>query len=42
MTWPIMLRPQIGCRTFIVFDFIRVPLPAARRTTAAGASPRVS
>ena len=36
MTWPIMLRPQIRCSTFISFDFIRVPLPAARRTTAAG------
>jgi hypothetical protein len=32
-----MLRPQIGWRTFIVLDFIRVPLPAARTMTAAGA-----
>ena len=32
-TWPIMLRPAIGCRTFMVFDFIRVPPPAARTMT---------
>ena len=25
-----MLRPPTGCSTFIVFDFIRVPPPAAR------------
>src|SRR3954451_525811 len=30
-------RPQIGCRTFGVFERIRVPCPAAR-TTAIGAS----
>ena len=35
-TWPIMLRPQTGCSTFMVFDFIRVPLPAASTITAAG------
>ena len=32
-TWPIMLRPATGCSTFIVFDFIRVPPPAARTMT---------
>src|SRR3712207_3441331 len=29
-----MLRPQSGCRTFMVLDRIRVPLPAARTMTA--------
>src|SRR3954468_13849249 len=28
-----MLRPAIGCSTFAVFDFIRVPPPAARTIT---------
>ena len=28
-----MLRPPMGCSTFIVFDFIRVPPPAARTIT---------
>ena len=32
-TWPIMLRPATGCSTFMVFDFIRVPPPAARTMT---------
>ena len=32
-TCPIMLRPPIGCSTFIVLDFIRVPPPAARTMT---------
>ncbi len=32
-TWPIMVRPAIGCSTFIVLDFIRVPPPAARTIT---------
>ena len=32
-TWPIMLRPPIGCSTFMVLDFIRVPPPAARTMT---------
>ena len=32
-TWPTMLRPPIGCSTFMVLDFIRVPPPAARTTT---------
>ena len=32
-TWPIMLRPAMGCSTFIVLDFIRVPPPAARTMT---------
>ena len=32
-TWPIMLRPAIGCSTFMVLDFIRVPPPAARTIT---------
>ena len=32
-TWPIMLRPAIGCSTFMVLDFIRVPPPAARTMT---------
>ena len=36
MTCPTMLRPQSGCSTFISLDFIRVPLPAARTSTAAG------
>src|SRR6516225_10892031 len=31
-----MLAPQIGCSTFGSWDFIRVPAPAARMTTAAG------
>ena len=31
-----MLRPPSGCSTFIVLDFIRVPLPAASTTTATG------
>src|SRR6516162_10468936 len=31
-----MLIPQIGCNTFGSWDFIRVPAPAARMTTAAG------
>src|SRR5664279_582495 len=31
-----MVRPQIGCSTFISLDFIRVPLPAASTTTAVG------
>src|SRR5215467_9180063 len=31
-----MAAPQIGCRTFGSWDFIRVPAPAARTTTAAG------
>src|SRR5689334_5559146 len=31
-----MLDPQIGCSTFGSWDFIRVPAPAARMTTAAG------
>src|SRR5689334_773515 len=31
-----MLIPQIGCSTFGSWDFIRVPAPAARMTTAAG------
>ena len=35
-TCPIIVRPQIGWRTLLVFDFIRVPLPAARTMTAAG------
>src|SRR5687767_1596370 len=29
-----MDRPQSGCITFMVLDFIRVPLPAARTITA--------
>ncbi len=32
-TWPIMLRPHRGCSTFIVFDFMRVPPPAASTMT---------
>ena len=28
-----MLRPQIGCSTFTVFDFMRVPPPAASTIT---------
>src|SRR6476469_4150960 len=32
-TWPIMLRPPTSWRTFMVFDFIRVPPPAARTMT---------
>ena len=32
-TCPIMLRPAIGCSTFVVFDLIRVPPPAARTIT---------
>ena len=32
-TWPIMLRPPIGWSTFMVFDFMRVPPPAARTIT---------
>ena len=32
-TCPTMLRPATGCRTFMVFDFIRVPPPAARTMT---------
>ena len=32
-TWPIMERPPIGCSTFMVFDFMRVPPPAARTMT---------
>ncbi len=28
-----MLRPAIGCSTFMVLDFIRVPPPAARTIT---------
>ncbi len=31
-----MLRPAIGCSTFMVFDFIRVPPPAARTMTVTG------
>src|SRR6266568_8212323 len=31
-----MLAPQIGCSTFGSWDFMRVPAPAARMTTAAG------
>src|SRR5215471_7920212 len=31
-----MATPQIGCSTFGSWDFIRVPAPAARTTTAAG------
>src|SRR5215471_17225621 len=31
-----MAAPQIGCSTFGSWDFIRVPAPAARMTTAAG------
>jgi hypothetical protein len=31
-----MLAPQIACNTFGTWDFIRVPAPAARMTTAAG------
>src|ERR1700722_13444537 len=31
-----MLAPQIACSTFGSWDFIRVPAPAARMTTAAG------
>ena len=31
-----MLRPQTGCSTFMVLDFIRVPPPAARTITAVG------
>src|ERR1044072_3409216 len=32
-TWPIMVRPAMGCSTFMVLDFIRVPPPAASTTT---------
>ena len=32
-TWPIMLRPAMGWSTFMVFDFMRVPPPAARTMT---------
>ena len=32
-TCPIMLRPHTGCSTFIVFDFMRVPPPAASTMT---------
>ncbi len=32
-TCPIIERPPTGCSTFIVFDFIRVPPPAARTIT---------
>src|ERR1700722_12747647 len=31
-----MLRPQRGCSTFGICDFIRVPSPAARTMTATG------
>ena len=31
-----MLRPAIGCSTFMVLDFIRVPPPAARTMTVIG------
>jgi hypothetical protein len=32
--WAIMGRPAIGCMTFGIADFIRVPLPAARMMAA--------
>ena len=35
-TCAIMLRPAMGCSTFMVFDFIRVPPPAARTMTVTG------
>jgi hypothetical protein len=35
-----MLRPHSGCSTFISFDRIRVPLPAASTITAVGADGR--
>ena len=36
--WPSRVRPPISCRTLGSADFIRVPSPAARTTTAAGRS----
>ncbi len=35
-TCPTIERPPTGCSTFMVLDFIRVPLPAASTMTAAG------
>src|SRR5436190_20805051 len=36
MTWPSRVRSRTWWSTFGVADFIRVPSPAARTTTAAG------
>jgi hypothetical protein len=39
IAWPSRLRPPMRWRTFGVADFILVPSPAARMTTAAGVDP---
>ncbi|MEI2672069.1 MAG: hypothetical protein V9G13_13370 [Marmoricola sp.] len=40
-TWPTIDRPAIGCRTFMVLDFIRVPPPAASTITVRSADIKI-